>query len=64
MTNSHYRGQPRSTEILAAAFDGYFPGHVHVSDEAAGLAYSKAVEGCLSGETIVVELLALSSTQI
>ena len=36
-------------------FDGFFPGHHHVSDEAVGLAYCKAVEGCLSGQVIIVE---------
>jgi NAD(P)-dependent dehydrogenase (short-subunit alcohol dehydrogenase family) len=47
-----------SPEILEACrekYDGYFRGHVHVSDEAVGLAYSKAVEGCLSGQILIVE---------
>jgi len=47
-----------SPEILEAcreAYDGFFPGHVHVSNEAVGLAFSKAVEGCLSGQVIIVE---------
>ncbi len=47
-----------SPEVLEAsreAFDGYFPGHHHVSNEAVGLAYCKAVEGCLSGQVIIVE---------
>jgi len=28
---------------------------VHVSNEAVGLAYSKAVEGCLSGQVFIVD---------
>ncbi len=35
-------------------YDGFFPGHTHVSDEAVGLAFSKAVEGCLSGQIFIV----------
>ncbi len=46
---------PEVLETCRAAYDGFFPGHVHVSDEAVGLAYSKAVEGCLSGQVIIVE---------
>jgi len=46
---------PKVLESCRAAYDGFFPGHVHVSDEAVGLAYSKAVEGCLSGQIIIVE---------
>ncbi len=47
-----------SPEVLAAcevAYDGFFRGHVHVSNEAVGLAFSKAVEGCLTGQIIIVE---------
>jgi NAD(P)-dependent dehydrogenase (short-subunit alcohol dehydrogenase family) len=47
-----------SPEILEAsreAYDGFFPGHVHVSDEAVGLAYCKSVEGCLSGQIFIVD---------
>lgn len=29
---------------------GYFRGDAHVSNEAAGLAYSKAAKSCLSGQ--------------
>jgi NAD(P)-dependent dehydrogenase (short-subunit alcohol dehydrogenase family) len=46
-----------SPEVLEACreeFDGFFPGHVHVTDEAVGLAFSKAVEGCLSGQVLIV----------
>jgi len=47
-----------SPEVLEACreqFDGFFRGHVHVSDEAVGLAFSKAVEGCLTGQVFIVE---------
>ncbi len=47
-----------SPEILEASrerYDGFFPGHVHVSNEAVGLAYSKAVEGCLTGQVFIVD---------
>jgi NAD(P)-dependent dehydrogenase (short-subunit alcohol dehydrogenase family) len=47
-----------SPEILEASrekYDGFFRGHVHVSNEAVGLAYSKAVEGCLNGQIFIVE---------
>jgi NAD(P)-dependent dehydrogenase (short-subunit alcohol dehydrogenase family) len=47
-----------SPEILEAsrkAYEGFFPGHVHVSNEAVGLAYSKAVEGCLTGQVFIVD---------
>ncbi len=46
---------PEVLEACRAQYDGYFRGHVHVSNEAVGLAYSKAVEGCLSGRIIIVE---------
>ncbi len=47
-----------SPEVLEACreqYDGFFRGHVHVSDEAVGLAFSKAVEGCLTGQVFFVE---------
>jgi NAD(P)-dependent dehydrogenase (short-subunit alcohol dehydrogenase family) len=47
-----------SPEVLEACreqYDGFFPGHVHVSNEAVGLAFSKAVEGCLSGQVLIVD---------
>lgn len=47
-----------SPEILEACrerYDGFFPGHVHVPNEAVGLAFTKAVEGCLSGQVLIVE---------
>lgn len=46
---------PEVLEACRAQFDGFFPGHVHVSDEAVGLAFSKAVEGCLTGQVLIVE---------
>lgn len=47
-----------SPEVLEASrelYDGFFRGHVHVSSEAVGLAFSKAVEGCLSGQVFMVD---------
>ncbi len=46
---------PEVLESCRDAYDGFFPGHVHVSNEAVGLAFCRAVEGCLSGEIIIVE---------
>ena len=46
---------PEVLEVSREKFDGFFRGHVHVSNEAVGLAYSKAVEGCLSGEVFTVD---------
>jgi NAD(P)-dependent dehydrogenase (short-subunit alcohol dehydrogenase family) len=46
---------PEVLESCRAAFDGFFPGHPHVSDDAVGLAYCKSVEGCVTGKVIVVE---------
>jgi len=46
---------PEVLEVCREAYDGFFPGHVHVSNEAVGLAFCKAVEGCLSGQVIIVE---------
>jgi len=47
-----------SPEVLEACrekYDGLFPGHEHVSNEAVGLAYTKAVEGCLTGQVFIVK---------
>lgn len=47
-----------SPEVLEASrdrYDGFFRGHNHVTDEEVGLAYSKAVEGCLTGQVFIVE---------
>ena len=46
---------PEVLESCREAYDGFFPGHVHVSNEAVGLAFCKAVEGCLSGQILIVE---------
>jgi NAD(P)-dependent dehydrogenase (short-subunit alcohol dehydrogenase family) len=46
---------PEVLEACRTKFDGFFRGHVHVSDEAVGLAFSKAVEGCLTGQIFIVE---------
>jgi len=46
---------PEVLEACRSMYDGFFPGHVHVSNEAVGLAYSKAVEGCLSGQVLIVD---------
>ena len=46
---------PEVLEVCREAYDGFFPGHHHVPNEAVGLAFQKAVEGCLSGQVIVVE---------
>ena len=46
---------PEVLEVSRERYDGFFPGHVHVTNEAVGLAYSKAVEGCLSGQVFIVD---------
>ena len=46
---------PEVLESCREMYDGFFPGHIHVSDEAVGSAFVKAVEGCLSGQIIIVE---------
>lgn len=46
---------PEVLESSRAVYGAYFPGHVHVTDEAVGLAFSKAVEGCLNGQIFIVE---------
>ncbi len=46
---------PEVLEVSRQKFDGFFHGHYHVSNEAVGLAYCKAVEGCLSGRTFIVD---------
>ena len=47
-----------SPEVLEASrqkYEGAFHGHAHVSNEDVGLAYCKAVEGCLTGQVFIVE---------
>lgn len=46
---------PEVLEVSREKYDGFFRGHVHVSTEAVGLAYSKAVEGCLNGQVFIVD---------
>ena len=46
---------PEILEACRALYDGFFRGHVHVSNEAVGLAFSKAVEGCLTGQVLIVD---------
>lgn len=46
---------PEVLEVSREKYDGFFRGHVHVPNEAVGLAYSKAVEGCLTGQVFIVD---------
>ena len=46
---------PEVLESCREMYDGYFRGHVHVSDEAVGLAFSRSVEGCQSGQILIGE---------
>jgi len=46
---------PEVLEVSREKYDGFFRGHVHVSNEDVGLAYSKAVEGCLTGQVFIVD---------
>lgn len=46
---------PEVLEVSREKYDGFFRGHAHVSNEAVGLAYSKAVEGCLTGQVFCVD---------
>ena len=46
---------PEVLEVSRQKYDGFFHGHHHVSDEAVGLAYCKAVEGCLNGQVFTVD---------
>lgn len=46
---------PEVLESCRDAYDGFFPVHIGVSNEAVGLANSKAVEGCLNGQIIIEE---------
>lgn len=46
---------PEVLEVSRTKYDGFFRGHVHVSGEDVGLAYSKAVEGCLTGQIFIVD---------
>lgn len=46
---------PEVLEVSREKYDGLFRGHVHVSNEHVGLAYSKAVEGRLTGLVFIVD---------
>ena len=46
---------PEVLEVCREKYYGFFHGHPHVSNEAVGLAFSKAVEGCLTGQVLVVD---------
>lgn len=46
---------PEVLEVARKKYDGFFRGHNHVSNEAVGLAFSKAVEGCLTGQVFIVD---------
>tara|TARA_R110002074_G_scaffold37992_10_gene102849 strand:+ start:2075 stop:2698 length:624 start_codon:yes stop_codon:yes gene_type:complete len=46
---------PEVLEVSREKYDGFFRGHHHVSNDAVGLAFSKAVEGCMNGQVLIVE---------
>jgi NAD(P)-dependent dehydrogenase (short-subunit alcohol dehydrogenase family) len=46
---------PEVLEVSREKYDGFFRGHHHVSSEAVGLAFSKAVEGHVNGQVLIVE---------
>ena len=46
---------PEVLEVSRERYDGFFRGHFHVSNEAVALAYSKAVEGCQTGQVYTVD---------
>ena len=46
---------PEVLEVSREHYDGFFRGHNHVSNKAVGLAYSKSVEGCLTGQVFTVD---------
>ncbi len=46
---------PEVLEVSRERYDGFFRGHYHVSNEAVALAYSKAVEGCQTGQVYTVD---------
>lgn len=46
---------PEVLEVSRAKYDGFFRGHNHVSNEAVGRAFSKAVEGLVNGQILIVE---------
>lgn len=46
---------PEVLEVSRTKYDGFFRGHNHVSNEAVGRAFSKAVEGLVNGQVLIVE---------
>jgi NADP-dependent 3-hydroxy acid dehydrogenase YdfG len=46
---------PALLAVSAKTYDGFFPGHVPVSNERVGLSYTKAVEGALNGCVIIAD---------
>lgn len=46
---------PGLLEESAQKYDGFFPGHVPVTAQRVGIAYTKAVEGALNGQVIAVD---------
>ena len=46
---------PEVLEVSRERYDGFFRGHYHVSNEAVAMAYSKAVEGCQTGQVYTVD---------
>ena len=46
---------PGLLQASAKKYEGFFPGHEPVSSERVGLAYSKSVEGAITGQVIIVE---------
>jgi NAD(P)-dependent dehydrogenase (short-subunit alcohol dehydrogenase family) len=46
---------PGLLEAAAQRYDGYFPGHIPVSNQRVGYAYAKSVEGAINGQIIRCE---------
>jgi NAD(P)-dependent dehydrogenase (short-subunit alcohol dehydrogenase family) len=46
---------PGLLEASATKYDGFFPGHIPVSAERVGLAYTKSVESALTGQVFAVD---------
>jgi NAD(P)-dependent dehydrogenase (short-subunit alcohol dehydrogenase family) len=45
---------PGLLQVSVDRYEGFFPGHEPVSSKRVGLAYSKSVEGVISGQVIIV----------
>ena len=46
---------PGLLEESVKKYDGYFPGHIPVSSARVGIAFTKSVEGALTGQVIIAE---------